>query len=129
LGSNKTCCRRIYQANIYSQYYLLLRFYKKTVINFTTGNILHKTVDLGSNIFSKFLASAQKKQVMCFIKNWKFSCQQIKVLAILASVTDNKILLFIFVKHSTQIMERNIETLHQKYSSKYNPTSNQLQKS
>jgi len=66
---------------------------------------------------------------MCFIKNWKFSCQQIKVLAILASVTDNKILLFNFVKHSTQIMERNIETLNQKYSSKYNPTSNQLQKS
>ena len=68
---------------------------------------------------------------MCFIKNLKFSCQQIKVIAILASVTDDKILLFIFVKHSTQIMERNIETLHQKYSSKHNPISvpNQLQKS
>ena len=52
-------------------------------------------------------------------------------MAILASVTDDKILLFIFVKHSTQIMERNIETLHQKCSSNNNPISvpNQLQKS
>jgi len=68
---------------------------------------------------------------MCFINNLKFSCQQIKIVAILASVTDDKILLFIFVKHSTQIMERNIETLNQKYSSKHNPISvpNQLQKS
>jgi len=52
-------------------------------------------------------------------------------MAILANVTDDKILLFIFVKHSTQIMERHIETLHQKCSSKYHPISvpNQLQKS
>jgi len=49
-------------------------------------------------------------------------------MAILASVTDDKILLFIFVKHSTQIMERNIEALHKKYSSKNIPISvpNQL---
>jgi len=43
---------------------------------------------------------------MCFIKNLKFLFQPTKVMAILASVTGEIILLFIFVKYSAQIMEK-----------------------